>query len=211
VNLDLAAPLASMLSTEGWGMPREGRPYHGGVDLRAPVGTVARAASSGTVVFGGQYADGSGGAVELDHGDGVATRYLHLSRVDVKSGQRVSRGQQLGLTGFAVSPHLHWDTWVEVPKLYEYVQRFGKPTTGFTVTKAFGPKTFVKVPAEPLAPMSYQADVIAAAQKYGVKLYSASTLKTVALLALLGVAAYAGWTFYERRRRSAPLVALPPA
>jgi murein DD-endopeptidase MepM/ murein hydrolase activator NlpD len=202
MNLELAAPLRSMLATEGYGMTRSadtgGTRVHGGVDLRAAVGTPAYAASSGTVIFGGQYADGSGGAVELDHGDGMVTRYLHLSRVDVKSGQSISRGQQLGLTGFAVSPHLHFDAWVITPKLYEYAQRFGTPKGGFTLTKTWPRGVYVKVPAEPLAPMSYQQDVIDAARAFNVKLYSLSPMKLVFVLGLLGGLGYATYRYFTR-------------
>jgi murein DD-endopeptidase MepM/ murein hydrolase activator NlpD len=205
MNLNLSPPLAMMLATEGWAFNRAGRDYHGGVDLRAPVGTPVRAASSGVVVKAGTYSDTPGFAVELDHGDGALTRYLHLSRLDVRAGQSISRGQLLGLSGHASSDHLHFDTWVTTPKLYEYVQRFGSPTTGFTVTQNFGGKIWVKVPSEPLAPMSYQKDVIDKARATNVKLYSATPLKTFALLALLGVGAWAAYLYFDRPR------ALPPA
>ena len=197
MNLSLAAPLAVMGATEGWAMARAGRAYHGGVDLRAPVGTQVRASSSGTVVKAGAYSDTAGLAVEIAHGDGMLTRYLHLSRLDVSTGQKVSRGQLLGLTGFATSPHLHWDAWVEPGRLSEYVAKFGKPTTGFPVTQTFGGKLYVKVPAEPLAPMGYQADVIAAAQAANVKLYSASPWMAVFAVALLGVGAFAAYRYFK--------------
>lgn len=190
MNLSLSAPLSVMLATEGWNMARAGRDYHGGVDLRAPVGTPVRAASSGTVVRAGTYSDTPGFAIELDHGDGMLTRYLHLSRMDVKTGQRVSRGQLLGLTGFATSPHLHFDSWVSMPKLPEYVATFGSPTTGFTVTQTFGGKLWVKVPSEPLAPMSYQDDVLKAARAANVKLYSAFRSSPILILGGLGLVGF---------------------
>jgi murein DD-endopeptidase MepM/ murein hydrolase activator NlpD len=199
MNLNLAAPLSVMLATEGWNMKRAGRDYHGGLDLRAPVGTPVRAASSGVVVKAGPYSDTPGLTVELDHGDGMLTRYLHLSRLDAQTGQRVSKGQQIGLSGFATSPHVHFDAWVATPKLYEYVQRFGSPTTGFTVTQNFGGKLWVKVPAEPLAPMSYQDDVVAAAKAANVKLYSPLSRNALLILLAMGLTGYLVY-----RRFSAP-------
>jgi murein DD-endopeptidase MepM/ murein hydrolase activator NlpD len=195
MNLFLAAPLSLMKATEGWSASRAGRAYHGGVDLRIPVGTPVFASSGGTVVRAGPYSDTPGLSVELDHGDGMLTRYLHLSRLDVKAGQRVSRGQRLGLSGFATTPHLHWDSWVALSKLPEYVRTFGAPTTGFAVKQTFGGKVWVKVPAEPLAPMGYEADVIAAAKATGVKLYSMwrNPMILVGLVGILGVGAY--WYF----------------
>lgn len=184
----LASPLASVLVTEGWGHPRAGR-LHGGLDMRAPVGTPVYAAASGRVLFAGDYADGSGGAVELDHGNGVATRYLHLSRVDARKGQTVRAGDQLGASGFAKSPHLHFDVWVRAGELLErFTARFGAPKGLGDSRRKFGGVEFVKVPGEPLVPRaSYQADVVAKATEYGVRLWSplfeAPTLVALALLA----------------------------
>jgi murein DD-endopeptidase MepM/ murein hydrolase activator NlpD len=179
-----------MLVTQGWSSVRAGRDYHGGVDLRIPVGTPVRAASSGTVILARGYSDTPGLSVELDHGDGVLTRYLHLSRLDVSAGQRVSSGQILGLSGFATTPHVHFDTWVAVPKLPEYVSRFGAPTTGFTITQTFGGKIWVKVPSEPLAPMGYTPAVVNAARDTNVKLYSTSPLRVVLTLGALGLVGF---------------------
>lgn len=198
INLNLKAPLASMLVTEGWNHARAGRAYHGGVDLRAPVGTPVSAAASGTVRYVGTYRDTPGTAIELVHDDGMLTRYLHLSQANVKAGQKVSRGQRLGLTGFATSPHLHFDAWVPPSKLGEYTSKFGSPTTGFAVTQGFGSIKYVKVPAEPLAPMGYQADVIAGAKAANVKLYSAlrDTRLLFAVLLLAG-GSYAAYRYFK--------------
>jgi murein DD-endopeptidase MepM/ murein hydrolase activator NlpD len=188
-----------MYATEGWGMTRSadtgGERLHGGVDLRAAVGTPALAASSGTVIFGGQYKDGSGGAVELDHGDGMVTRYLHLSRVDVGKGTKVRTGQQLGLTGFAKSPHLHWDAWVLPTKVGEYTRKFGTPVGLGSSTKSWNGQSYIKVPSEPLASMQYQADVIDAAKKFNVKLYS--PVGQIIAIALLATGGYLLWTIVK--------------
>jgi murein DD-endopeptidase MepM/ murein hydrolase activator NlpD len=91
---------------------------HYGLDLAGPVGVPIAAANDGEValVRDGYYA---GNAVVLAHGAGVATVYFHLSRVDVKEGQRVRRGDVIGAlggTGRATGPHLHWS--VKVNDLY---------------------------------------------------------------------------------------------
>ena len=89
------------------GVPRS---PHSGLDLRAAVGTPVRASSSGVVVVAGVYYY-SGKLVIVDHGMGLFTLYAHLSRIDVAEGQRIERGEVLGLsgaTGRVTGPHLHW-------------------------------------------------------------------------------------------------------
>lgn len=83
---------------------------HGGADLRAKQGVPVKAAAGGRVVLAEDLFY-SGNTVILDHGLGLFTIYAHLSRVDVKQGQLVSRGKRLGLvgaTGRVSGPHLHW-------------------------------------------------------------------------------------------------------
>jgi murein DD-endopeptidase MepM/ murein hydrolase activator NlpD len=82
---------------------------HQGLDFAAPTGTPVLAANSGTVLLAGPlYFEGN--CVVIDHGQGLLTLYLHLSEVRVKQGERIARGQQIGLsggTGRATGPHLH--------------------------------------------------------------------------------------------------------
>lgn len=82
---------------------------HQGLDYAVPTGTPVSAANSGTVLLAGPlYFEGN--CVVLDHGQGLLTLYLHLSEVRVKQGERVARGQEIGLsggTGRATGPHLH--------------------------------------------------------------------------------------------------------
>lgn len=88
--------------------------YHAGVDLRAGTGVRVRAPAAGVVVLAEPLAV-RGNAVMVDHGWGVLTGYWHLSRIDVKVGQRVSAGDVLGLvgnTGRSTGAHLHWELWV---------------------------------------------------------------------------------------------------
>jgi murein DD-endopeptidase MepM/ murein hydrolase activator NlpD len=82
---------------------------HQGLDFAAPTGTPVLAANSGTILLAGPlYFEGN--CVVIDHGQGLLTLYLHLSEVRVKPGERIARGQQIGLsggTGRATGPHLH--------------------------------------------------------------------------------------------------------
>ena len=86
------------------------RAPHSGADLRASTGTPIHAANRGRVVLAKELFF-SGNAVYVDHGYGLYTTYLHLSKIDVAVGDVVERGQQLGLagaTGRVTGPHLHW-------------------------------------------------------------------------------------------------------
>ena len=86
------------------------RSPHSGADLRAATGTAVLAANRGRVVLAKDLFF-SGNAVYLDHGHGLYTTYLHLSKLDVVVGDFVERGQQIGLagaTGRVTGPHLHW-------------------------------------------------------------------------------------------------------
>lgn len=87
---------------------------HQGVDISAPRGTPILAAAKGTVTGAGWVA-GLGYTVEIDHGYGYVTRYGHASRLLVRQGQRVTRGEviaQVGNSGISTSPHLHYEVRV---------------------------------------------------------------------------------------------------
>ncbi|MEW9615315.1 M23 family metallopeptidase [Shinella sp. S4-D37] len=84
---------------------------HAGIDFRARTGTRIGATGAGTVVVAGRNG-GYGNMVEIDHGNGLTTRYAHLSRVLVKVGQRVEATTPIGLsgtTGRSTGPHLHYE------------------------------------------------------------------------------------------------------
>jgi murein DD-endopeptidase MepM/ murein hydrolase activator NlpD len=84
--------------------------FHAGLDMPAPAGTPVAAAADGRVALAGDLYF-SGGTVLLDHGGGLFTQYMHLSRVDVKDGDVVTKGTVVGLagaTGRVTGPHLHW-------------------------------------------------------------------------------------------------------
>ncbi len=84
---------------------------HLGVDYAAPVGTPVRSVGEGVVEFAGQQ-NGYGNVVEIKHGNERSTLYAHLSRIDVKKGQRIDQGTTLGavgMTGWTTGPHLHFE------------------------------------------------------------------------------------------------------
>lgn len=85
--------------------------FHKGQDISAPMGTPVIGTADGVVVIAG-WQRGYGRVVYLDHGNGLSTRYGHLSRIDVVEGQTVKRGELLGLvgsTGRSTGPHLHYE------------------------------------------------------------------------------------------------------
>jgi murein DD-endopeptidase MepM/ murein hydrolase activator NlpD len=88
---------------------------HTGLDIRADMGDPARATAAGTVTIAG-WNGGYGRMVEVDHGNGFATRYAHLSAIDVEVGQSIRIGQivgRVGTTGRSTGPHLHYETRVD--------------------------------------------------------------------------------------------------
>lgn len=91
--------------------PRGSSYYHRGTDFRAPMGTPVLAAGSGVVLdISNQVLGGT--TITVDHGQGIMTRYLHLSKVLVTIGQTVGRGDQIALSGNSgrvEAPHLHWE------------------------------------------------------------------------------------------------------
>jgi murein DD-endopeptidase MepM/ murein hydrolase activator NlpD len=118
------AATPSIMPTDGWltsAFQRErvhpilhlARP-HDGIDVVAEMGTEIEAPASGTVTKV-EWIDGYGNMLTIDHGYGIVTRYAHCSRILVARGQRVKRGQKIaevGSTGLASGPHLHYEVWV---------------------------------------------------------------------------------------------------
>ncbi|MBU0687027.1 MAG: peptidoglycan DD-metalloendopeptidase family protein [Candidatus Margulisbacteria bacterium] len=98
-----------------WG----GSNFHTGLDIANAYGTSISAADSGEVIFSGWW-DGYGKAIVIDHGKGMSTVYGHLSRIYVRVGNTVKKGQVVGLlgsSGYSTGPHLHFE-----------VRQSGKPT-----------------------------------------------------------------------------------
>jgi len=106
--------------TSGFGLRTLGGwpDIHRGVDFPLAEGTPVRAMAGGHVRFAGTMS-GFGNVVWLDHGRAVLSVYAHLSRIDVRAGAAVDRGDVLGAsgsTGQVTAPHLHFEVW-----------RFGRP------------------------------------------------------------------------------------
>jgi murein DD-endopeptidase MepM/ murein hydrolase activator NlpD len=102
--------------TDGFGNRRNpfgGASYenHAGLDIATNYGTAIEATADGRVIFAGMYG-GYGNVVVIDHGYGVTTRYGHMSQINVKMGQAVTRGKMIGAvgsTGRSTAPHCHYE------------------------------------------------------------------------------------------------------
>lgn len=113
VNSKFIAPMSSFITSQ-YGNARVFndtiKSYHGGTDYRAPIGQKVIAANDGIVrIAKDRYYAGK--SVIIDHGGGIYTQYYHLDRIDAKVGQRVAKGDQIGLsgaTGRVSGPHLHF-------------------------------------------------------------------------------------------------------
>lgn len=111
-------PIAARALSSSFGVridPFSGRvAQHTGLDFPADIGTAIVAAAGGVVVaeeFHREY----GSMVEIDHGNQIVTRYAHASKILVKQGDLVRRGQKIaevGTTGRSTGPHLHFEVWV---------------------------------------------------------------------------------------------------
>jgi murein DD-endopeptidase MepM/ murein hydrolase activator NlpD len=119
-TVPVRVPMAGEIeSTSGFGMRMD--PFirspamHTGQDFRGDTGDPVRATAIGTVTHAG-WNGGYGKMVEIDHGNGLSTRYAHLSEVSVHVGQSIKIGQvvgKLGSTGRSTGPHLHYETRVD--------------------------------------------------------------------------------------------------
>jgi murein DD-endopeptidase MepM/ murein hydrolase activator NlpD len=91
------------------------RSPHSGVDMRGKKGTPVKAVNDGLVVLTGDHFF-TGNTVVIDHGAGILSMYFHLDKINVKKGDKISRGAILGAvgsTGRATGPHLHWGVRVD--------------------------------------------------------------------------------------------------
>lgn len=110
----LAVPVPGcMISPFGVRRFINGKPtgnYHGGLDLQSPAGRPVRAVAGGTVKMARMF-QLLGGTVGIDHGQGLESMYLHMSKLAAKEGAVVKRGEVVGYvgsTGRSTGPHLHW-------------------------------------------------------------------------------------------------------
>lgn len=99
-------PLTTFKLNQGFSL------FHPGVDLGAEVGDTVKPMKAGKVVEAGYTTDGYGNTILLDHGQGLTTRYAHLSKIFVKVGDEVDTNTTIGLvgvTGHTTGPHLHFE------------------------------------------------------------------------------------------------------
>jgi murein DD-endopeptidase MepM/ murein hydrolase activator NlpD len=88
---------------------------HEGIDVSAPMGSPIEAPAAGVVTDAG-WESGYGNTITIDHGFGIVTKFAHASKILVRTGQRVSRGQRIALvgnSGLATGPHLHYEVHVK--------------------------------------------------------------------------------------------------
>jgi len=97
-------PLSEIKVNQGFNI------FHPGIDLGAPVGTPIKPVKTGIVIEAGYEDDGYGDTILIDHGNGLTSRYAHLSKIEVKAGDEVTTQTEIGkvgLTGHTTGPHLH--------------------------------------------------------------------------------------------------------
>ncbi len=116
----LSASLPSIWPASGevsspFGLRWGGSDFHPGIDIANDYGTPILAAASGTVTAAGWNSGGYGNMVDIDHGNGIWTRYGHAEAVVVTVGETVQKGQliaYMGSTGFSTGPHVHYEVHV---------------------------------------------------------------------------------------------------
>jgi murein DD-endopeptidase MepM/ murein hydrolase activator NlpD len=158
----------------GWDADRSGR-RHGALDIALTVGTPVYAIAGGRVIRANPTDDEAGGIwCGLRHDDlgGLVSRYMHLSRLDVRLGDVVGRGEQLGLsgdTGHSSAPHLHLDLKAPAALLPAIAAEVGTPGNGWL---PFQEPYGIGIPAEPWIPVdTYRRDTIDNARRLGIPLY----------------------------------------
>jgi murein DD-endopeptidase MepM/ murein hydrolase activator NlpD len=193
----------------GWGHGPGGK--HAGIDIRLPVGTPIVAVADGVVSRASASTDNGGMGIfaVITHPTGVVTRYLHMSQLLVATGEQVSRGQTIGLsgnTGNSAGPHLHFDIKVLSPLVLQQIAaEVGEPPSGFedNIT-GFG----FGIPAEPWVPADgYDDKVVTGALANGIPLHSerdvsdpASSTRKLGPILLLGIAVGLFYVLWRHQR-----------
>ncbi len=118
-KMPLAEPVLSYRMTSSYGSRRDPfnrrMAFHSGEDMATAYGSRIYAPGAGTVVYAG-WKGGYGRVIEIDHGGGFKTRYGHLSRIGVKTGQKIAFREvigKVGSSGRSSGPHLHYEVWFD--------------------------------------------------------------------------------------------------
>lgn len=118
-RMPLAEPLVSYRKTSSFGSRRDpfnGRmAFHSGEDMASYYGATIYAPGTGTVTYAG-WKGGYGRVIEIDHGNGFRTRYGHLGKIAVKTGQKIAFREvigKVGSSGRSSGPHLHYEVWFD--------------------------------------------------------------------------------------------------
>jgi murein DD-endopeptidase MepM/ murein hydrolase activator NlpD len=115
----LGAPIETLNVSSEFNKPRKGYKHHG-VDLSTPSGTNVVAIDGGTVIDAEIKNDNCGGTLYIEHPNGYKSRFCHLKQINVKKGDKVSKGQVVALSGGAkgekgagrsTGPHLHFELY----------------------------------------------------------------------------------------------------
>ena len=116
-NWKMIIPVKGLMSSE-FGVKRfinsEPRNRHSGMDIAAPEGTEVIAPLSGEVIISSKFFY-KGNVIYVNHGDGLVSSYSHLSKIEVKNGDKIKQGDIIGLvgqTGRVTGPHLHWEVYL---------------------------------------------------------------------------------------------------
>jgi murein DD-endopeptidase MepM/ murein hydrolase activator NlpD len=173
MDIDMGRPIPGWIYVgSGWARDM-GSVLHPGIDIRAQVGTPVYAMQDGFVHVADSSPEGSGGRwVGIQHRRGWYSRMFHLSKVVVKAGQIVRKGQLVGYSGNSGTetsgPHLHVDLKLRKGWIPYVEQEVGRPKTGYFANV----DGRVGVPAEPWVPVDeYRADTIDRDRKNNVPLY----------------------------------------
>ena len=122
--------------------------HHNGLDIAAKRGSIVVAAAEGVIKHAG-WKGAFGKLVEIDHGNGVVSRYAHNDHLFIRAGEKVMRGQKIstvGMTGRTTGPHLHYEIHINGrsvnPKRFleiAPIQHFDSPVEQPTLVQATGP------------------------------------------------------------------------
>lgn len=150
INIPSRMPLTTARFTSDYGMrthPVTGRRAgHKGIDMAAPTGTPIYATADGTIDMAEWYG-GYGNFIKIEHGGDLETRYGHLSKLNVRPGQEVKKGDLIGFvgsTGRSTGPHLHYEVRIAGeavdPTPYLHADTFMEAFASATNTGAGGPE-----------------------------------------------------------------------